>query len=72
MTAADYSLRYLPFFLSEKIRLDILCESSAWQRIHMKHQALFSSKDIGEPFKRQTKIAAENILIFLLLSLEEN
>ena len=30
---------------SEKIRLDILCESSARQRIHMKRQALFSSKD---------------------------
>ena len=25
--------------------LDILCKSSARQRIHMKHQALFSSKD---------------------------
>ena len=24
--------------------LDISGESSAWQRIHMKHQALFSSK----------------------------
>ena len=24
---------------------DISCESSAWQRIHMKHQALFSLKD---------------------------
>ena len=29
---------------SEKIRLDISCESSARQRIHMKHQALFSKK----------------------------
>ena len=28
-----------------KIMLDISCESSAWQNIHMKHQALFSSKD---------------------------
>ena len=25
--------------------LDISCESSAWQSIHMKHQASFSSKD---------------------------
>ena len=24
---------------------NILCESSAWQRIHMKHHDLFSSKD---------------------------
>ena len=29
----------------EKIRLDISCESSARQRIHMKHQALFCSQD---------------------------
>ena len=29
---------------SEKMRLDISCESSAWLRIHMKNQALFSSK----------------------------
>ena len=41
-TAADDSL---DFFLSDKIMLDISCESSAWQRIRMKHQALFSSKD---------------------------
>ena len=27
------------------MRLDISCESSARQKIHMKHQALFSSKD---------------------------
>ena len=31
-------------FFSEKIRLDFSCESSARQRIHMKLQALFSSK----------------------------
>ena len=30
--------------LSEKIRLDVSSESSARQRIHMKNQALFSSK----------------------------
>ena len=30
---------------TEKIRLAIACEFSARQRIHMKHQALFSSKD---------------------------
>ena len=33
---------------SEKIRLDISCESSARQRIHIKQQALFSSKDKSE------------------------
>ena len=27
------------------MRLDISCESSAMQRIHMEHQVLFSSKD---------------------------
>ena len=34
-------------FLSfeEKLRLDFSCESSAWQRIHLKHQDLFSLKD---------------------------
>ena len=36
---------------SDKIMLDILCESSAWQRIHMKHQALFSSKDKSKIIK---------------------
>ena len=40
MTAADDSLEIL--FI---IRLDISCESSARQRIHMKYQALFSLKD---------------------------
>ena len=44
-TAADDSLEYLLLFFSDKIMLDISCESSAWQRIHMKHHALFSSKD---------------------------
>ena len=32
------------FFFSEKIRLNISCGSSARQRIHMKHQALFSKE----------------------------
>ena len=32
------------FYLSKKIRLHVL-ESFARQRIHLKHQALFSSKD---------------------------
>ena len=35
---------FIPFF-SEKIRINISCESSARQKIHMRHQALFSSKD---------------------------
>ena len=43
-TAADDSLECFYCF-SEKIRLEISYESSARQRIHMKYQALFSSKD---------------------------
>ena len=33
------------FYLSKKIRLDFSCESSAWQRIHLKHQVSFSLKN---------------------------
>ena len=33
------------FYFSEKTSLDILCESSAWQTIHMKCQDLFSSEN---------------------------
>ena len=36
---------------SEKIRLDVPSESSARQRIHMKNQALFSSKDKSKKLK---------------------
>ena len=36
---------------SEKIRLDISYESSAKQRIYIKRQALFSSKDRNKEFK---------------------
>ena len=43
-TAADDSLDFYFHCFSEKIRLDILCESSARQRIHMKHQTSFSTK----------------------------
>ena len=32
------------FYLSKKIRLDVSSESSARQRIHLKHQVLFSLK----------------------------
>ena len=43
-TNQDCSRRHLLIFFrcfTEKIRLNISCESSARQRIHMKHQALF-------------------------------
>ena len=46
MTAADDIHCF-----SEKIRLDISSESSARQRIHMKNQALFSSKDKSKKIK---------------------
>ena len=44
-TAADDIHKYFFHCFSEKIRLDVSVESSARQRIHMKNQALFSSKD---------------------------
>ena len=47
-TAADDIHKYI--FLG-KIRLDISCESSAMQRIHMKNQAIFSSKDKSKKLK---------------------
>ena len=41
-TSADDILEYFfHFIFSEKVRLDISWESSARQRIHMKHPALF-------------------------------
>ena len=40
-TAADDNF----FFFSEKISLDISCELSAWQTIHMKCQDLLSLKN---------------------------
>ena len=47
-TAADDIHKHC---FSEKIRLDVSSESSARQRIHMKNQALFSSKDKSKKFK---------------------
>ena len=44
-TAADNIHKYFFIFFSEKIRLDVSSESSARQRIQMKNQASFSSKD---------------------------
>ena len=52
MTAADDIQKNFFFYcFSEKLRLDVSSESSAWQRIHMKNQALFSSKDISKKLK---------------------
>ena len=38
-------------YFSEKIRLDVSSESSARQWIHIKNQALFSSKDKSKRLK---------------------
>ena len=46
-TAGGGIHKFFSFFL-EKIRLDMSCEYSAWQRIYMKNQALFSKKDKSE------------------------
>ena len=37
-----FTFLLLSLLLSKKIKLDITCESSAWQMIHMKCQGLFS------------------------------
>ena len=44
-TATDDIHKYFFYCYSEKIRLDVSSEFSARQRIHMKNQALLSSKD---------------------------
>ena len=50
-TAADGIHTYFFHCFSEKIRLEISCESSARQRIHMKPQALFPTKDKSKKTK---------------------
>ena len=50
-TAAEDIYKYFLNCFSEKIRLDVLSESSARQRIHMKNQALLSSKDKSKKLK---------------------
>ena len=51
MTAADDIHKYFFIVFTEKIRLDVSSESSARQRIHLKHQALFSSKGTSKKLK---------------------
>ena len=58
MTAADNIHKYFFYCFSEKIRLDVSSESSVRQRIHMKNQALFSSKG-----KSEKKIKMSSALI---------
>ena len=50
-TAADDIHKYFFIVFQRKIRLDVSSESSARQRIHMKNQALFSSKDKSKKLK---------------------
>ena len=50
-TTADDIHKYFFHCYSEKLRLDVSSESSAGQRIHLKNQALFSSKDKSEKIK---------------------
>ena len=47
--AADDTF-FFYFYLLKTIRLDVLCESSARQRIHMKYHVLFSLKNNEEIF----------------------
>ena len=44
-TAADDIFLFILFYFSEKTSLDISCDLSAWQMIHMKCQDLFSLKN---------------------------
>ena len=50
-TAADDIHKYFFHCFSEKIRPDVSSESSARQRIYLKHQALFSLKDKSKKLK---------------------
>ena len=50
-TAADDIHKYFFIVFSRKIKLDVASESSARQGIHMKNQALFSSKDKSKTLK---------------------
>ena len=47
--AADDTL-FFDFYLCKEIRLDVSCESSARQRIHMKYQVIFSLKNNEKVF----------------------
>ena len=57
---------------SENLRLGISCESSARQRIHMKHQALFSSKDESKNKAKRNKSVVCCNFAWLFKGLKEN
>ena len=42
---SEICIFFFLFFFSKKTSLDISCESSAWQTIHMKYQDLFTSEN---------------------------
>ena len=67
-TAEDDSLGYFFHCFSENIILDISCESSARQRIHMIHQALSSSKDTS----KRMKVSSAALLRLKRLLKEQN
>ena len=67
MIAVDDGLEYFFIVFSEKIKLDISCESSARQRIYMKHQAIFSSKVYKN--KKIKVMAAANLFSSLSIKL---
>ena len=50
-TAADNIHKYFFIVFQKKIRLYVSNESSVWQRIHMKNQALYSLKDKNKKLK---------------------
>ena len=60
------SLNIFSLFFSERIRHDISCESSARQRIHMKHHALFSSKDKKEKNHSVNRCIRVNVEVLYL------
>ena len=58
-TAADDNFYYF-FYFSEKTSLDISCELSAWQTIHMKCQNLFPLKKKKKKRKNNRISSATN------------
>ena len=55
-TAADDNSFIFFFYISEKTSLDISCESSAQQTIHMKFQDLFSLKNQKKKKKKISNV----------------
>ena len=58
-----YLFIFFKFYFSEKISLDISCELSAWQMIHMKYQDFFFSEKSKK--KKKSKILGCHLLRIL-------